>query len=132
MRLAPTTRYLVTALNRAHQTPNVLSISQGQQLTRRIYQPSIPSSATRGNTVGSHTFGVRFISHEQTARDLNQQGVDEALSDFDNAVEEEKDKQTRAPWHRQGADTPPVRRQRSAGAMTKGRLFCAQDHADIY
>lgn len=122
MRLAPTTRYLVTALGHAHQTPNVLTISQGRQLSRHIYQPSILSSATRGNAGGSVTFGVRFISHEQTARDLNQQGVDEALSDFDTAIEEEKEKQTRAPWHRQGADTPPVRRQRSAGAMTKGRV----------
>lgn len=64
----------------------------------------------------------RCISGEQTAKDLNQQGIDEALSEFDDAVTEEgKDKQLRAPWHRQGAQEPPVRRQRSAGAMTKGK-----------
>ena len=33
----------------------------------------------------------------------------------------EKEKQTRAPWHREGSNVPPVRRPRSAGAMTKGR-----------
>lgn len=60
------------------------------------------------------------VSYEQKAKDLNQQGVDEALSDFDEAIAEQKDKQSRAPWHRQGADVPPVGRQRSAGAMTKG------------
>ncbi|KIW11532.1 hypothetical protein PV08_10833 [Exophiala spinifera] len=66
----------------------------------------------------------RCISGEQTARDLNQQGIDEALSEFDSTVAEEgKDKQLRAPWHRQGAQEPPVRRQRSAGAMTKGKLL---------
>ncbi|KAJ9637977.1 hypothetical protein H2204_004567 [Knufia peltigerae] len=66
----------------------------------------------------------RCISGEQTAKDLNQQGIDEALSEFDDAVTEEgKDKQLRAPWHRQGAQEPPVRRQRSAGAMTKGKLL---------
>jgi hypothetical protein len=53
---------------------------------------------------------------------LNQQGIDEALADFDTAIAEEgKDKQQRAPWHRQGAQEPPVKRQRSAGAMTKGK-----------
>ncbi len=62
----------------------------------------------------------RKISSEQKARDLNQQGVDEALSDFDSAVAEDKEKQVRTPWHRQGVDEPPVRKQRSAGAMTKG------------
>ena len=62
----------------------------------------------------------RNASYEQKAKDLNQQGVDEALSEFDTAVAEDQEKQHRAPWHRQGAEEPPVRRQRSAGAMTKG------------
>jgi hypothetical protein len=35
-------------------------------------------------------------------------------------VAEDQEKQQRAPWHRQGVDVAPVRRQRSAGAMTKG------------
>lgn len=41
-------------------------------------------------------------------------------SDFEVAVAQEKDKQTRTPWHREGSNIPPVARQRSAGAMTKG------------
>jgi hypothetical protein len=28
--------------------------------------------------------------------------------------------QARTPWHREGSDKPPVKRMRSAGAMTKG------------
>lgn len=75
---------------------------------------------------------LRSISYEQKAKDLNQQGVDDALSDFDTAVAEDREKQHRAPWHRQGVEEPPVRKQRSAGAMTKGvysrrqrsRLMC--------
>ena len=63
---------------------------------------------------------VREVSYEQKAKDLNQQGVDEALSEFDTAVAEDKEKQQRAPWHREGVDEAPVRKQRSAGAMTKG------------
>ena len=33
----------------------------------------------------------------------------------------EKEKQRKAPWHREGSDVPPVARQRSAGAMVKGK-----------
>ena len=39
----------------------------------------------------------------------------------EHVVGHEKDKQIKAPWHREGSDMPPVARQRSAGAMTKGR-----------
>ena len=63
---------------------------------------------------------VRSVSSAQKARDLNQQGIDEQVSSFDSALAQEKDKQHAAPWHREGAETPPVHRQRSAGAMTKG------------
>ncbi|KAH0845607.1 hypothetical protein AYO21_05532 [Fonsecaea monophora] len=68
-------------------------------------------------------FGCRSVSHEQKAKDLNQQGVDDALAEFDNALANDGEKQQRTPWHRQGAEEPPVRRQRSAGAMTKGKLL---------
>ena len=78
-------------------------------------RPSSPGAATFVTT------SFRSVSHEQTARDLNQQGVDEALSEFDSAVVEDSEKQRRAPWHRQGVEEPPVRKQRSAGAMTKGK-----------
>ncbi|KAK5072840.1 hypothetical protein LTR51_005481 [Lithohypha guttulata] len=61
----------------------------------------------------------RFASHQQTAQDLNQKGIDQQLSEYDRNIAEEQDKQRRAPWHREGSQEPPVRRQRSAGAMTK-------------
>lgn len=41
-------------------------------------------------------------------------------SKLDDAIVQEKEKQTRAPWHREGSSVPPVARRRSAGAMTKG------------
>ena len=66
---------------------------------------------------------IRSITYEQKAKDLNQQGIDAQMSEYDTAIADEKEKQTRAPWHREGADTPPVRRQRSASAMTKGKLL---------
>ena len=94
------------------QQPSALNIQQG-----------VSGQAIGPRAVTFVHASVRWNSHEQTAKDLNQQGVDDALSDYDTAIGEEKEKQTRAPWHRQGADTPPVRRQRSAGAMTKGKCY---------
>src|SRR5690348_2579404 len=48
----------------------------------------------------------RAASSEQKAKDLNQQGIDEALSEFDEAVVNDQDKQLRAPWHREGVAVP--------------------------
>ena len=42
---------------------------------------------------------------------------------FDRIEEDSKNKQVRAPWLREGSDVPPVQRNRSAGAMTKGKLL---------
>ena len=42
-------------------------------------------------------------------------------SGFEDSIAQEKDKQQRAPWHREGSNIPPVARPRSAGAMTKGK-----------
>ena len=39
---------------------------------------------------------------------------------MEKAIGVEKEKQNKAPWHREGSDLPPVARQRSAGAMVKG------------
>ena len=63
---------------------------------------------------------VRHVTSAEKARDLNQQGIDDQVSAFDEALKQEKDNQHRTPWHREGAQEPPVRRQRSASAMTKG------------
>ena len=41
-------------------------------------------------------------------------------STIEKAIGAEKEKQNKAPWHREGSDMPPVARQRSAGAMIKG------------
>ncbi|KAI4148836.1 MAG: hypothetical protein LQ340_004913 [Diploschistes diacapsis] len=43
--------------------------------------------------------------------------------DFDVAVAQSKEKQTRTPWHRDGSSVPPVARPRRAGAMVKGEVY---------
>ena len=72
---------------------------------------------------------VRSSTHEQTARDLNQKGIDDQLLEFEDA----KEKQNKAPWHREGVDTAPVHRERSARPMTKGmeQIFVQVELADL-
>ncbi|KAI4243103.1 MAG: hypothetical protein L6R40_003653 [Gallowayella cf. fulva] len=57
------------------------------------------------------------------SKEVPQEGDNAPETDIDEAIAQEKEKQTRAPWHREGSNTPPVARQRSAGAMTKGKLL---------
>ena len=66
---------------------------------------------------------TRLSSSDQKAKDPNQQGIDKELSKSDDALEAEKEKQVRTPWHREGVDIAPVSSPRSASAMTKGRIL---------
>lgn len=56
------------------------------------------------------------------AEELNNNVTKEEEQDYDQRLKREtKERQIRAPWNREGSDVPPVARQRSAGAMTKGK-----------
>ncbi len=57
------------------------------------------------------------------AAELSQNVTKAERSHFDKVEEQSKEKQMRSPWMRDGSDKPPVARQRSAGAMTKGKLL---------
>jgi hypothetical protein len=68
--------------------------------------------------------------HTEKAEELSRKGLEDQNkqddgfnSQIDNAIGEQKELQARTPWHREGADTPPVRRNRIAGAMTKGKFL---------
>jgi hypothetical protein len=61
-----------------------------------------------------------FDSNARPAADLNNNITQEEKDHFAKKLAEDKGKQIRTPWHREGSDVPPVARQRSAGAMTKG------------
>jgi hypothetical protein len=54
---------------------------------------------------------------------LNHAITEEEKADFEKKLEENKDKQIRTPWHREGSSEPPVNKQRQASAMTKGKLL---------
>ena len=74
----------------------------------------------------------RKADYESQAKELNKQGLDKQEESFhnqiDNAIGEAKELQARTPWHREGSDKPPVKRQRRAGAMTKGITDYIQHH----
>ncbi len=80
-------------------------------------------SSIRG--ISSTTF-LRKEDYAARARELHQKSADEHEDEFnsqiDNAIGQAKELQARTPWHREGSDKPPVKRMRSAGAMTKGLL----------
>ncbi|MCJ1427286.1 hypothetical protein MMC29_005189 [Sticta canariensis] len=61
--------------------------------------------------------------NRDAADDSAKKTLDSKRFDLEDAVAQEKEKQTRTPWHREGSNLPPVARQRSAGAMTKGKLL---------
>lgn len=69
---------------------------------------------------------TRLSSSSPKARKISEQDPEEELSEFERDIEAEKEKQTRTPWHREGADQAPVSRPRSAGAMTRGNTFISQ------
>ena len=91
-------RKLSLPANGHHIYPSTLATSQACHCSF--------STSTRRPATGTHV---------QEAKELNTKGLN------DQAVQE-KVKQVRTPWHREGSDVPPVGRQRSAGAMTKGEL----------
>ncbi|KAG9239509.1 hypothetical protein BJ875DRAFT_436508 [Amylocarpus encephaloides] len=74
-------------------------------------------------------FSTSRILHEEEDKktskkvDKSKGEEDEFNSQIDRAIGEEKEIQARTPWHREGVDKPPVRRQRIASAITKGKLL---------
>jgi hypothetical protein len=112
--------------------PNGIS----KPLTRPCQLPITVTFRSRPQTLSSTTsifYTSRHFSaglrawkedYADKAKKLNQKGLDKQEDGFhsqiDNAIGEAKELQARTPWHREGADQPPVKRARSAGAMTKG------------
>ena len=68
------------------------------------------SSASRPSKRRCHEIVTGIYQKRQIRRE----------STIEKAIGAEREKQNKAPWHREGSDLPPVARQRSAGAMVKG------------
>lgn len=74
----------------------------------------LPYNASRYFSVSRH--------RPVETRDLGKAPADKKKTTYDDAIAQEQGKQAAAPWHREGSEQPPVKRQRSASAMTKGIL----------
>ncbi|TVY15844.1 Mitochondrial calcium uniporter protein 6 [Lachnellula arida] len=91
---------------------------------RTFTQPAPPQcrgffSATR-IVRQKEDYGAQAKELNQKAQEEQEKGFDNQL---DNAIGEQRELQARTPWHREGSDRPPVKRNRSAGAMTKGKFL---------
>ena len=109
--------------NRAVLTPK--PCARPHTASTHHIRPQLACSFDRlqSRTFGLSTHRYRDEEHTTVARSRNHKNLEDQESDLEESIAQEKEKQTRAPWHREGSDLPPVARQRSAGAMTKGMGF---------
>nr|POE47103.1 calcium uniporter protein 6, mitochondrial [Quercus suber] len=69
------------------------------------------------------TKGTDDSSYSQPASNVSQDISPEEKDHFKRLEKDSRIKQVRSPWTREGSDLPPVARNRSAGAMVKGKLL---------
>lgn len=113
------TRQAFTAARLAVRQSNASLVTGFRPQSRSVYSPSWTQKALLSQCAKYNVEG-RFTG---ATKEPPQESNDGQKSDFDTAIAQQKEKQSQAPWHREGSDTPPVARQRSAGAMTKGKLL---------
>lgn len=94
-------------------------------LRRSSYKSNLPSQSPIGPPYGHRTFisSANLAAQGKHGEGAKRPAVKESgalESKLDDATVQEKEKQTRAPWHQEGSSVPPVARRRSAGAMAKG------------
>ena len=58
--------------------------------------------------------------HKELAKSLNQKSLNDQEAELNDGISQEKEKQVRTPWHREGSSVPPVEQMRSPRVMTKG------------
>ncbi|KAF2103798.1 hypothetical protein NA57DRAFT_70007 [Rhizodiscina lignyota] len=89
-------------------------VSTSKPATGHIFRTIITSSKPHASD----------SSYAAPAEKLNHDVSEEEKLDYDRRIAEEgKERQIRTPWHRAGSEAPPVARERSAGAMTRGKLL---------
>ncbi|KXT17613.1 hypothetical protein AC579_10143 [Pseudocercospora musae] len=105
----PTTTQPLAALPSTRRHERFFSISK----TTRIREKTKPYD----------TQSAADSSYSQPATGLSQNVTKAEKDHFSKVERESKAMQSRSPWMRDGSDVPPVQRNRSAGAMTKGKLL---------
>ncbi|KAM0794713.1 hypothetical protein BDR22DRAFT_826670 [Usnea florida] len=101
--------------SRALFSPRLLLCSRPSAIdrSRRQHQLTLQSSSNQSTNQ----------TCLQVVPGLHQTTQIRGASTVERAIGQQKEKQNKAPWHREGSDLPPVARQRSAGAMIKGKLL---------
>lgn len=101
--------------------------------TQTLQMRSFAATSRLSVKLPSKDAGNYENSNARPAADLNNDITEEEKEHFARKLQEDKGKQIRTPWHREGSDVPPVARQRSAGAMTKGMHLagCFMSQADM-
>ena len=94
-------------------------------------QPRLPHSLVGASSSGHRFFSASRLdpveqrrldqSSDKRSKNKDEDDNESENDEFSDIIAQEKDKQVRTPWHREGSDKPPVARPREASAMTKGK-----------
>ncbi|PMD62000.1 uncharacterized protein K444DRAFT_525583 [Hyaloscypha bicolor E] len=107
--------------------PKILTTFRSRPPPISNFSPSGSTSPLRSLNRAFSSTNLQRKDYADLAKELHQKSgdkhEDEFNSQIDDAIGQAKELQTRTPWHREGSDKPPVKRMRSAGAMTKGKLL---------
>lgn len=122
-------RTIAQAAPRARRKPILSSSSPAITLfqTCHVRRPFTVSSATNYPRPRAPNDGKQnpAASYSQPASKVSNNVTPQEEEHYERLERESemKAKQLASPWTREGSDVPPVKRPRSAGAMTKGKLL---------
>jgi hypothetical protein len=109
---------LLLSLHYHHHNHRSISLCQ----THRKYQHQFVPSTAQTHSPGSIATPRRHRRLYTTKNSENNTNNNNK-TDLDEAVAHVKQRQRDSPWQREGSQVPPVRRLRSASAMTKGLVL---------
>ncbi|KAL8646306.1 MAG: hypothetical protein Q9226_006917 [Calogaya cf. arnoldii] len=122
------TRQVPFAVHFVVNTRKVTATLPAKQIFSRSSRVRIAGYDCRFQSIAS--FSCSTAGHVEgrftgASKEPPQEGDHDAKTEINEAIAQEKENQTRAPWHREGSNKPPVARQRSAGKLltTPSRLL---------
>lgn len=115
-------RPFVTACINHYRKNHVSVETRSKQSQRHNTQQHIRcfTASSRNSLRERQATDLQEGANAQPAHKLSQKISKEEENHYEKMLEHSKESQMRSPWMREGSDKPPVARQRSAGAMTKG------------
>lgn len=105
-----------------HRTQNRFSATLLNSTNVVVKQTRTFTFLDRTSKIGFRQYATAAPLHSERSEEGPRNEPDDRPA-LDGAVSHVKDKQVQTPWQREGSQTPPVRRERDASAMTKGKLL---------